>query len=57
MSPKDPSELGWQPLGAARGEDLARARDEAHWALQLVSAVGYTHVELAEDDSQSPSSR
>ena len=53
MSPKDPSELGWQQLGAVRGELLAAARDEAHWAMQLLASVGYTYVELAEDDSQS----
>lgn len=53
MSPKDPSEQGWQPLGAVRGEALAAARDEAHWAMQTIAAVGYTHIEIAGDDSQS----
>jgi hypothetical protein len=53
MSPKDPSALGWQQLGTARGDALALARDEAHWAMQLLASVGYTHIEMAPDDSQS----
>ena len=53
MSPKDPSELAWQTLGVVRGEALAVARDEAHWAAQLLAAVGCTHIEMAADDSQS----
>jgi hypothetical protein len=53
MSPKDPSELSWQPLGAVRGEELARAWVEAHWAIQILAAVGYTHIEAADDDGQS----
>jgi hypothetical protein len=32
---------------------LVAAREDAHWALQVVSAVGYTHIDLAEDDRQS----
>jgi hypothetical protein len=53
MSPKDPSEQGWRALGRVRGDELVAARDEAHWAMQLLAAVGYTHVEAAADDSQS----
>jgi hypothetical protein len=53
MSAKHPSDLAWQKLGAVRGEDLAAAREEAHWAMQLLAAVGYTHIERADDDSQS----
>lgn len=53
MSPKHPSDLQWQPFEGVGPEELVGARDEAHWALQVISAVGYTHVQRAGDDSQS----
>jgi len=51
MSLRDPSQQGWQPVGSASG--LVAAREDAHWAMQVLSAVGYTHIDLAEDDRQS----
>lgn len=53
MSPKDPSEQGWQELGRVESEGLAHARLQCHWAAQVLAAVGYTHREQADDDSQS----
>lgn len=53
MSPRDPSEQGWQQLGEASVTDFAQARRQCHWAAQALAAVGYTHMERADDDSQS----
>jgi hypothetical protein len=53
MSPNDPSEQGWQQLSAIDVAALTRAREQCHWAMQAVAAVGYAHQERAEDDSQS----
>lgn len=53
MSPKDPSEQGWQKLTRVGGPGLGRAREQCHWATQVLAAVGYAHLERADDDSQS----
>lgn len=41
----------WTPLGSRPPESLTRARLQAHWAAQLVSAVGTGHLEPASDFS------
>jgi hypothetical protein len=51
MSERDPSQQGWQQVGSVSG--LAEAREDAHWAMQLLAAVGYTHIDPTEDDRQS----
>lgn len=53
MSPKDPSEQGWQELVRIAPAALTEARIQCHWAMQIVAAVGYAHLERAADDSQS----
>ena len=53
MSPKDPSEQGWQELIQIDPDALTHARQQCHWAMQIMAAVGYAHMERAADDSQS----
>ena len=43
--------MGWQALGAVAPKDLAGARVQAHWAVQVISAAGETFVAHAEDTS------
>ena len=38
-------------LGAVAPAQLARARDNAHWAAQLVAAIGETHLDALPDTS------
>jgi hypothetical protein len=41
----------WKPLGAVDPESLTEARLQAHWAAQLVSAVGTSRLDPAADFS------
>lgn len=53
MSPKDPSQQGWQPLKSIQEAAFVHARQQCHWAMQILASVGYAHLERAQDDSQS----
>ena len=53
MNTGGPSLQGWQQTGSVDEGELVAAREDAHWAMQILSAVGYTHIDLAEDDRQS----
>jgi hypothetical protein len=53
MSPNDPSEQGWQQVSSIDVAALTHAREQCHWAMQAIAAVGYAHIERADDDSQS----
>lgn len=44
-------DLDWEPLGSVSPRDLVAAREQAHWAAQVVAAVGETHVPHAIDTS------
>lgn len=41
----------WQLLGTADPRHLGEARDQAHWAAQIIAAVGNTFSNHQEDDS------
>lgn len=41
----------WQQLGDPKPTDLVDARLQAHWAVQIVSTAGRTHLETRADDS------
>lgn len=43
----------WHELETVETRAFIAAREDAHWALQALLAVGYTRLELAKDDSQS----
>lgn len=43
----------WQKLGDPAPGTLGTARQECHWAAQIVSAVGRTHIKTEADDSHS----
>lgn len=43
----------WASLGAVSATALVDVRLQAHWAAQIVSAVGYTHLPPRDDDSHS----
>lgn len=49
----DPGLQGWHVLGEVEPSNLVDARLQLHWAAQVLSAVGYTHMEKASDDGQS----
>jgi hypothetical protein len=34
--------MGWEPLGQVAPNDLRRAREQAHWAAQVIAAAGET---------------
>ena len=53
MNAGDPSLQGWQQTGSVAPGQLVAAREDAHWAMQVLSAVGYTHIKVADDDRQS----
>ncbi len=53
MSEHDPAIQGWQPLPTVHPDALTEARLQLHWASQVLASIGYTHLERADDDSQS----
>ncbi len=53
MSEHDPKQQGWRGLGDPAPEALVEARQQLHWAAQVLSGFGYTHLQRAADDGQS----
>jgi len=48
-----PSALDWRALEGFDANTWSVVREEAHWAMQVLAAIGYSHIEPADDDSQS----
>ncbi len=49
MNAFDPDLSGWQRLGQPPPASLMDARNQLHWAVQVVASVGYTFVEPTPD--------
>lgn len=43
--------MGWDPLGQVAPRELRCAREQAHWAAQVIAAAGETHCVHAADTS------